>query len=508
MSEIFGAVKGKTKITIISSMAVFALLLISVIGVLNFVTADTHNHDYDYSIIRSDDGSFNLVGVCKVSNCESPYYAETDISGVKLLMAESSTCSKEGKRVYSYTKDGVTVQYVEKLPMVAHTYDFSINTDVGGSVTYLEGSCTAEGCTNPKVFISNFEDFKLVSTIPGNCFTPRKDTYSYLLNGEEHSFVTLVDEDIPHTLNGASANIFADADGNYPVGTPGITVSGSVACGSVIDGHYVCEVCKQVVSVKVAREDHKFLYKESNITPPTVSADGVAVLVCHNSECSETVRVTIPKVEIGVNAFVVSEATEAGPMLVSYSFESLEHGFSFAKEYEIGEKLSHNYEYELCLNEDTGKFDVMGKCYQLGCTESEKCLEADVPAEFVEDTSTCLVPGVVIWKYEYKGETLYFDPPTLVPSDHIYAYDQNKALDPTLESGGMIEIYCTTEGCDHAVVVNLPKVVVDENAVLVGTTDIGGKIYEYTHEYKENGRTLCTIKLNIIIGYEDQRPEN
>ena len=505
MSEIFGAVKLKNKIMIVSTMAAFALLLVTVIGVLNLVTVDTHTHDYSYSIDRSEDGNFNLIGICKVSNCESPYYAEIGISGVKLLMAESSTCSKEGKRVYSYTKDGVTVKYVENIPMAAHTYDFSVDTQ--GGVNYLYGKCTEDGCTNPNLFINNVEELNLVSSVPGSCFTPRQDTYSYVLNGEEKTFVTLVEEDIPHTLNGVSADIFVDAHGNYPVGTPGIKTSGTVACGSVVDGHYICEVCKQVKGVKVVREDHKFLYNENNVTSPSLSADGVAVLTCHNSECSETVKVVLPKIEIGSTAFVVSEATEAGPMVVSYSFESLEYGFSFAKEYKVGEKLSHNYEYELWLNEDTGKFDIMGKCSQLGCAEPEKCLESDVPAEFVEDTSTCLVPGVVIWKYEYKGETLYFDPPTLVLSDHIYAYDQNKALDPTLENGGMIEIYCTTEGCDHAVVVNLPKVVVDENAVLVGTTDIGGKIYEYTYEYKENGRTLYTIKLNIIIGYEEQRPE-
>lgn len=501
MSEIFGAVKGKTKITIISSMAVFAILLVTVIGVLNFVTADTHNHDYDYSIIRSDDGSFNLVGVCKVSNCESPYYAEIDISGVKLLMAESSTCSKEGKRVYSYTKDGITIQYTEKLPTATHTYDFNIS-EING-VTCLYGKCTADGCTNKDLFVNNVEEFERISTVPGTCFTPRQDTYSYLVNGEERSFVTLVEENIPHTLNGVSADLFLGADGNYPVGVPGIKVSGKVACGAVVDAYYVCEVCKQANSVKVSREDHKFLYDESNLTVPTVSADGVAVLICHNSECTETVRVTLPKVELGVTASLVTNATEASPMVVSYSFESLEYGFSFAKEYKIGEKLSHNYEYELWLNEDTGKFDIMGTCHQPGCAEPEKCIEADVPAEFVEDTSTCLVPGVVIWKYEYKGETLYFDPPSLVTSDHIYAYDPDNAMDPTLESGGLIEIHCTTEGCDHAVVVNLPKVVIGENAEYYGPGLAGRKIYLYTYEYKENGRTLCTIELDIFIGYEE-----
>ena len=205
MSEIFGAVKLKNKIMIVSTMAAFALLLVTVIGVLNLVTVDTHTHDYSYSIDRSEDGNFNLIGICKVSNCESPYYAEIGISGVKLLMAESSTCSKEGKRVYSYTKDGVTVKYVENIPMAAHTYDFSVDTQ--GGVNYLYGKCTEDGCTNPNLFINNVEELNLVSSVPGSCFTPRQDTYSYVLNGEEKTFEAVGNGPIDAVQKGLSKEL-------------------------------------------------------------------------------------------------------------------------------------------------------------------------------------------------------------------------------------------------------------------------------------------------------------
>ena len=502
MSEIFGAVKLKNKITIASSMAVFALVLATVIGVLTLATVDSHTHTYEYRLERAADGSFSLLGVCSVDNCESPFYIETDVDGVKLLTAESPTCSEEGSRVYTYSVDGRMVKYVEKIPMTAHTYNPTVQTQ--GEVTYITGKCTVEGCENPGLFVSNIKDYKLVDTIPGTCFSSRQDTYSYTIGGVEHTLVTLVEEDIPHTLNGVSVDSLKDADGNYAIGTPGIKLAGkTVACGETADGYYICEVCKQINGVKVVREGHKFVYNESNLTAPTLDATGLVTLVCHNPECSETVAVVLPKVEVGSTAFIVSEATEASPMVVSYSFESLEHGFTFTKEYKVGEKLYHNYECKLWLNEETGTFDVIGECHQPGCTEPEKCLEADVHAEFVKDTSTCLVPGIVIWKYEYEGETLYFDPPSMVTSDHSYAYNAENAIHPTLESGGIIEIYCVTEGCDHATPVNLPKVVIGDNAELFGPGPAGRLIYTYTYEYKENGRTLCTIKLDIFIGYEE-----
>ena len=497
MSEIFGAVKLKNKIAIASAMAVFAVILIASVGVLNFVTTDTHTHLYDYTLNKAEDGSFYLLGVCNVDNCETPYNVIDDLEGVKLLLAESPTCAKEGKRVYSYSKDGKTLQYTEKVATTPHTYDFEITTQDG--VSYVHGSCTVEGCED-KLFASNIEDFKLDSTVPGTCFSARQDTYTYTMNGEERSFVTLVEEYIPHKLNGADVDYFKNADGNYIYGTPGIKSSKTLACGEVADGHYVCEECKQVKAIKVEREGHKFLYDETKVTHPTDSADGLVTLVCHNTECDEVVKITLPKIEVGVNAEVVLEATEQNPLTVSYTFD-LQYGYTYAKEIMIGSKLSHNYTYELWLNENTGKFDVRGECHQPGCTAPDVCVEDDVPAVFVEDTSTCLVPGIVIWEYNYKGEILRFEPQSLVPADHVYSYNQEDAEDPTVDMNGLIVLYCITEGCDHEVVVNLPTIVFGENTFFVEEANNGRLLYEYIYETEYN----CVVKLDLLIKKEENK---
>ncbi len=494
MSEIFGAIKLKNKITIASSMLVLAVLLTTVIGVLTYVTTDRHTHIYDYTLERAEDGSFSLSGVCSVDNCESPFFSKKNLEGVRLLTAESPTCSKEGNRVYTYTHNGATVKYIEKLPMTAHSYEFDIVNKNG--VTCLDGKCTAEGCENPDVFVSNVEELKLVSTIPGTCFSPREDTYSYVVNGEEHTFVTLVEENIPHTLNGVSAESLMDADGNYPVGTAGVRLSKNepIACGTTADGYYICEVCKQVEVVKVVRGPHEFLYDETKLTAPDVDKDGSAVLHCHNTECTETVEVVLPKVEVGTTAFVVSPATELHPQVLKYSFTSTEYGFSFEKEYQVGEKLSHDYKYKLEPNKEiSGQFDLVGVCSQPECQNPELRTE-DVPAVFVRDTSTCQIPGYVTWSYDYNGETLYFTAPSLKTSDHSYTYDEERAIHPSLTKAGLIELFCSTGGCDHSVVVELPKVVVGENAIYVSETDIG-EVYEYSYKTDYG----CTVVLNVII---------
>lgn len=479
-------------------MSVFAVLLATTIGVLSFATADRHTHVYDYSLVMDEDGSFDLVGVCSVDNCESPYFKKTDLSGVKILSAVSPTCTKEGNRVYTYTHDGVTVKYVEKLPTVAHLYEFEIVTQNG--IVYLNGKCQAEGCEDPHVFVSNIEEIKLVSSIPGTCFSPRQDTYTYIVNGQANTFVTLVEEDVPHTLNGVAADSLENDKGMYPIGTAGIKLfaNESVACGESANGYYICEVCKQVEAVKVVREGHKFLYKEENLVAPTLDTDGSVTLVCHNTECTETQSIVLPAVVtdelLCEFAFVESPATELHPQIVGYVYESEDYGFRFEKYFEIGRALSHDYKYKLePNNNNTGKLDLVGICSQPECQNPELRTE-NVPAVFVKDTSTCMTPGYVTWSYDYNGETLYLEVLSFTVSGHSFTYDEEKAIHPSTSKSGMIELYCSTEGCNHSVVVELPKVVVGENAVYVSETEIG-TVYEYSYETEYN----CTVVLNVII---------
>lgn len=497
MSEIFGAINLKNKIAIVSSLAIFALFLATTIGVVTIATADSHPHVYDYALEMGDDGSFTLTGVCKVANCENPYFREDNLSGVKLFSAISPTCLKEGNRVYTYTHNGVTVKYTEELPVAAHNYNYEKGT-VDGAI-YLQGRCTVIGCGNT-VFVNNIEEIRLSSVVEGTCFSPRVETYVYVKDGEEHSFTTLVDENVPHTINGRPSTDFADDDGNYPIGTTGVKLfeNKKLACGAITDGYFVCEKCKAVEPVRVIRPDHEFLYKEENVVAPTPETEGKVTLVCHNTECKENIEVILPPVmngqALGDYTSIKTEASELRPQIVKYSYQSAEYGFTFEREYQIGEKLSHDYKYKLEPNKvNHGEFDLVGVCSQPECQLTEIRIE-DVPAVFVSDTSTCQVPGFVTWSYDHNGETLYFTAPSLKVSEHSYTYYEDRAIHPSLTKAGLIEIFCSTEGCDHSLTIELPKAVVGENAIYISETDIG-EVYEYSYETEYN----CTIVLNIII---------
>lgn len=468
MGEIFGAIKLKNKIVIASVMVALAVVLAVTIGILGHSLADRHTHVYTYSLEMTEQGGFNLLGICTVDNCETPYYREMNITGVKLLSAVSPTCSKEGNRVYTYNYNGITIKYTEELPKEAHLYDFELVESNG--VKYLNGRCQDANCQDPHIFVGDIEEIKLVSSTPGTCFSPRKDTYVYFVDGEEGNFTTLVYEDIPHTLNLLPANYYEDKDGNYPIGTNGVKLLGNekVACGSTGNGYYVCDLCKQVVVVTVIRDEHKFIYSEDNVVAPTTVSAGLATLKCHNTECEEKVEVILPTVAVGTYASIISEATELHPQIVKYSYKSNLYGFTFEGEYEIGEPLGHNYVYALDFGE-TGQVDLVASCNQPEC-QSPEVREKNVPATF-EDSSTCITPGILTWKYEHNGKLLTIQMQSPTTASHSYQYDKSKANAPSLNGAGVIELYCSTEGCEHAVLVNLPKVEIGVNAVQTNETD-------------------------------------
>lgn len=498
MSEILNAIKLKDKVTIVTVMAAFAVLLATCVGLITYFTADRHTHVYDYSLQMEEDGSFSVVGVCNVNNCENPYYRQENLSGVTLLSAVSPTCSKEGKRVYSYTAGAVTLKYTEVIPKAAHLYEYEIVDQ--NDVLYINGKCKAEGCENPLIFIRNVEDLTLVSVVEGTCFSLRQETYSYVSNGVSGTFVTLVDEDIPHTLCGVAADTLQNDNGEYIYGTDGVKLLSldGVACGALSDGYFVCEVCRQIEVIKVRHPDHKFVYNEADLIAPTPEADGFATLKCENSNCSATHDVTIPKVEEGVNAVVKSEATELRRRVVTYTFESEEFGFTVQRDYEVGELLSHKYVYELVLNKtesgriDTENIDLVGRCHQPEC-QTPEIREKDVDTTF-EDTSTCLQAGCYIWTYEKDGELLVLEVISTEPGPHRYSFEAENAKDPTLNSAGEILLYCTTEGCDHSVTVELPKIVIGENATQINEAEDYIIVeYIYDTEFK------CTVNLKILI---------
>ena len=491
MSEILSAIRLKDKITIASIMAAFAALLAILVAILSMVTADRHSHIYDYRLEMAKDGSFYVAGVCNVNNCENPFFEYKIESGVELLSADSPSCSTEGKKIYSYTYGGLTMTYTEILPKSSHLYDYEL-IDRNG-ILYVNGACTVDGCTDPLLFINDVKEITLIGVIPATCFSSKQETYSYVSDGKTGTFSTLVDEYVPHTLNGKPSTDFSDEYGKYPLLTENVHLfpNEGVKCGDIVDGYFVCEVCRQIESVKVRIPQHDYKFDEAKMLAPTFTTEGFAVLSCANFYCSDSVKVTLPKVEAGKSAVVESEATELHPEILKYTYTSELYGFTVELKFESGTALSHDYHYEIMPNEkDTGKMDLIGKCSQPECQTPLTRVE-NIETTF-EDTSTCVKVGKLIWTYVHEGETLTFTSDAKDFASHTYSYDKSKVQLPTLDSNGLVVLYCSNKGCDHEQIVELPKVEIGVNAE-IGLEMDGFILVEYTHS------TEYGVKIEVTI---------
>ncbi len=501
MSEILSAIRLKDKVTIVTVMAAIAVLLATLVGVLTYVTADRHTHVYDYSLVRGEDGDFEVLGVCRVNNCEKPYFHQEITSGVNLLSAKSPTCSEEGNKIYTYTYSGLTLKYTEILPKSAHLYEYKVGSD--GGTFYINGKCMVEGCTDPFFFKDKIEDLVLVNVVEATCFSPREETYSYVSNGVTETFVTLVDVEIPHTLQGVAANTLANDKGEYIYGTEGITSLATefVPCGGLDSGYFVCEVCRKIEVVQLRYPDHKFVYNEETLVEPTLERDGKTVLSCSNAGCNETYELVIPKVEVGVNTIVKKPATELYSEVVTYIYESEEYGFSVELDFTVGDPLTHNYVYKLVLKKneegliDTDHIDLVGICSQPDC-QTPEVREENVETTF-EDTSTCVSAGKYIWTHVKDGQVITLTIISTEPGKHKYAFDDSDKKNfqkPTLDEAGWAKIKCIAEGCESTIVVELPKVEIGVNATVESEGE-GYMVlaYEFVTNYN------CTVKLKIFI---------
>ena len=496
MSEILSAIRLKDKLTIAGVMAAVAVILATVVGLLTYFTADRHTHVYDYTLQMEEDGSFTLVGLCNVENCEKPHYHQANLDGVKIISATSPTCVKEGNRVYTYTVNGVTIKYTETLPVAEHTYTYDLVPNPGTDNVHINGKCEVDGCTNPYVFIYNVKDLTLIETIEATCFSPRKEIYAYVSNGETHTFTTLVGETTSHTLNGMLASKFQNKDGSFTYGTPGIKLFSTTVpgCGETTQGYYQCELCKSVVGVNVNQPAHKFVYNESNLVLPTFETSGLATLKCSNGECQAYDEVVIPRITEGVNTVQKSPATELHLEVVTYTYTSLEYGFVVEFDIEVGELLEHAYEYTLEPNKlEPSKMDLICHCHQ------PECQTPEVRVENVEttkvNTSTCTKLGTITWTYTFAdGNTVELTVVSPVYAAHVYTYDKKDIVKPSFDADGSVKLTCTNPECDHTADIVLPKAVVGENVSVDIETD---EYIVYKYEYVTDKNLIITTNIYV-----------
>lgn len=577
MNEILAGIKLKDKVIIISVMAVFALLLGFGIGAITQATVDPHVHSYESHLEKDEEGNFSLVSVCTDEDCEDPVYTVA-VDGVDRVELSAATCCEKGLVEYSYRHNGIVYFIKEELPLKPHAYDGVLVDKDGGTV--ISAKCTNEGCNDTDLTLGDVSSLTLVDSTPATCHTPRLDRYEYVSNGVSTILVVRVEEDVPHILNGAYATESQLPDGSFSYGTNGIKLDKdtTVTCGTSGSGYFICEECKEQISVQVVKDDHNFVWIEEETVLPTAIASGTAIVRCQNLDCkeaksillpmvsegehaelleanhaekykklkysfisdeyginvqfeiqivwdehdyryidSETVKptetrngwatvecsydgctakrktISLPKIVIGENAEIVSEVSELNPLIVRYNYVSDTYGFTVSFDHVIGSALEHDYTYEL-VREGDG-FVLIGRCHQLGC-QTPETRDTDLAITHV-NTSTCYSLGEDIWSCEHDGVTYTYKQPATEYAQHNLSYSESETVAPTFDASGVAYVRCTNEGCTTHHKINLPKVVVGDNAIVTFTDpDTGAKTVRYIYTNPTYG---LNIELDLTV---------
>ena len=509
MSEIFSAIRLKDRIIIAVVMSAYALLLVGTAGAVTLAGLQNHVHNYNYHLERSDDGSFDLVGLCTKSGCKDARHEVDVLSGVRESVVSKPTCETEGQRVYSFTPDeegakyfgNRTFTYTEVIPAAGHKYICEITTVDG--VSTITGSCSGENCSIPTFSISGATELKLESSVEGTCVSPREDKYSYVLDGVSGSFVAVVDEDSSnHVLNGRPAYEYEIAPGVYRYGTDGIIpVDGSpklTGCGQKTAGFFECEGCKSKVLAVIGLPDHKYVIDESTFNKASFDAAGQVTVKCNNKftakSCGDTKKITLPKADES-NTTLISTDIDNKTQTWKYSYYS--DKLDITIEYEFTAELKHEHQFvhdpsrtvPPSLTEQ-GRAIVV--CQLEGCGEIRQIVLPKIQIgknTEAGDNATLIVPEATELqakrvRYTYTSEIYGFTEDLEIqigqPLSHNYVY----SLEPNDNEGFNLIGRCNQLECQR------PEYIDEENVAITYTNtstcnSYGIQIWSYT----KNGQT-------------------
>ena len=204
--------------------------------------------------------------------------------------------------------------------------------------------------------------------------------------------------------------------------------------------------------------DHSYVYSKDETVLPTLDANGEAYVRCYYEGCDKYHKITIPKIELGKdNVRVISDATEQAAAVARYTYENQEYGFTVTVDFNIGEPLTHNYQYRLVFDVFSG-FSLVGVCNQPGCNAPE-VRENNIQVTTEEHDVTCTTDGYIINRYEKDGVVYELTMPFGTAPGHKYDTEMPVSkTNPTWSKEGSVTIRCTNDGCEESVTLVLPKI--------------------------------------------------
>lgn len=438
----------------------------------------------------SEDGKYNIT--CNIEGCKAPAFSSDDITDVVYKSSDPATCTAGRKDYYSFTMNGQSYTFV--------TY---VAVEAGEHV--LNGKVVSEYEIAPGVFKYGTEGVFVVDNIP--LVSCGQKTAAYYICHECNKTVGAVVGTAPHTVNFTAdcltklPTFEQSGEAMIPCENEGCDHQTKVSLPKAVEG-------ENTVSVSVDEEnkiqtwkysydfegvaiefefttewehDHVFEYDPSKTQAPTIYRDGSFIVKC--TLCDKEKMHSLPKINEGVNAVLLNEATEAKGKTYKYTYVSDTYGFTEELEIAVSDPLSHAYKYELIFYGDG--FAMSGTCSQPECKEPEIITDIGLTPEHKYVSPTCSAPGYESWSYTKDGQTstIRFDlPPD--NSYHAFVPVESKTVYPTFEANGSTVLKCSGATCGvETAKITLPKL--GEDVSVNPDNRVVTYIFTYMHGGKE-----------------------
>ena len=452
---------------------------------------DKISHKYEGTAVVND-GKVSAVASCSNDGCTKGDIVIETMPEIEPVSVVEATCHSPRRETYTFDYDGESVTIVSTTEEdVAHTLNgvyvtefqnadgtYKYGTDglvVVGTPVLLcgqktSGYYTCEECNKAIVAIISKGDHNYVYN--------DKETVRPDGNNNGIAYVRCTNDECTDVITITLPKVVE--------GNEGVTLVEANHLGKYRRLAYYFENSEYGIVVEfeidIVWDTHEYVYVLDQMKMPGYTSNGTAVVVCKYADegCTVKKSFVLPKIEIGKNAELVCEATEATPNIVHYYVKSELYG-DFDFDITVGNKLDHDYHYTF-EHDETG-FVMVGKCNQPDC-QTPVTIDRELEIDYV-DTSTCYSLGQHIWTCVYKnGETYTIVETATELKPHNMSYIADETVKPDFDKIGRANIRCLNDGCTKYETLDLPKLVIDSNAFIVHTdANTGVKTIIYSFKF-------------------------
>lgn len=389
-----------------------------------------------------------------------------------------------------------------------HQYEYVLDRK-NGKFNVI-GTCHGQegDCREREIVLA---DVKLAETVTkqASCFEEGEILHTYTIEGQDLTYTTVIPK-TEHRINGAYVSTLANNDGSFNYDVNGIKVGATTEykCDGIVDGYYICEDCKDIVSIKVYKPH---IAIEITVTPVTCITAGTRKEICKDCSVDMSALISVPAAG-HKNTYALQNIADTNATLVatctvcdavnSQKVSQLKNNGYVGGTATCAAVPEIQYEARSSITGEILSFVVKGTPipHKLNGKSAATNYDYGTPGikYFSDGKIECGTTGNAYFICEVCEGIADV---TVTKPAHSLALDYDTLQSPDYENAGSIHYACKNADCDFFASIALPPVITtgeNKNATVISAaTETTGEIakYEFTNELPFK----VTVKIEKVI---------